>query len=105
MSSSLILWFKECSYKNKDIVGGKCSSLGELYYLSRDITFDIADGFSITTNLYDEFIKEHNLIETIKETLDNVDTTNIDELNVCSDNLKQIITQSKMSDRHISIIE
>ena len=44
MSSSLILWFKECSYKNKDIVGGKCSSLGELYYLSRDITFDIADG-------------------------------------------------------------
>ena len=105
MSNSLILWFKECSYKNKDIVGGKCSSLGELYYLSRDITFDIADGFSITTNLYDEFIKEHNLIETIKKTLDNVDTTNIEELNVCSDKLKQIITQSKMSDRHISIIK
>ena len=35
----LILWFKECSYENKNLVGGKCSSLGELYHLSEKINF------------------------------------------------------------------
>ena len=30
-----ILSFKYCSYKNKNLVGGKCSSLGELYNLSQ----------------------------------------------------------------------
>ena len=32
-----ILWFKDCSYKNKELVGGKCSSLGELYKLSEPL--------------------------------------------------------------------
>ena len=34
-----IVWFKDCSYKNKHLVGGKCSSLGELYHLSETIHF------------------------------------------------------------------
>ena len=28
-----IIEFKDCSYKNKHLVGGKCSSLGELFDL------------------------------------------------------------------------
>ena len=46
------IWFKDCSYKNKDLVGGKCSSLGELCHLAKMLNFDIADGFAITTDLY-----------------------------------------------------
>ena len=46
-----ILWFKDCSYHNKNIVGGKNASLGELYKLSKKINFSIADGFAITTNI------------------------------------------------------
>ena len=56
-----IIWFKDCSYKNKSMVGGKCSSLGELYHLSNTLNFDIADGFAITTAFYDEFIVNNNL--------------------------------------------
>ena len=48
-----ILWFKDCSYKNKNLVGGKCCSLGELYHLSKKLGFEIADGFCTTINLYD----------------------------------------------------
>ena len=50
-----ILWFKDCNYRNKNLVGGKCSSLGELYNFSKIMGFLIADGFAITTRLYDDF--------------------------------------------------
>jgi phosphoenolpyruvate synthase/pyruvate phosphate dikinase len=63
---SLILWFKDCSYKNKNIVGGKCSSLGELYNLSQKIGFSIADGFAITTIFYDIYLEQNNLTTIIE---------------------------------------
>jgi phosphoenolpyruvate synthase/pyruvate phosphate dikinase len=53
-----ILSFKDCSYKNKNLVGGKCSSLGELYHLSQILNFNIADGFAITTDLYDNLLNK-----------------------------------------------
>jgi pyruvate,water dikinase len=65
-----ILWFKDCSYKNKSMVGGKCSSLGELYHLSSALHFDIADGFAITTAFYDEFIINNNLESVIAAKLE-----------------------------------
>ena len=61
-----LLWFKDCSYQNKVLVGGKCSSLGELYKLSEELGFKIADGFAITTSLYDKFIiqkRDDNIIQ------------------------------------------
>lgn len=64
-SKTDIIWFKDCSYKNKSMVGGKCSSLGELYHLSNALNFDIADGFAITTAFYDEFIINNNLENVI----------------------------------------
>ena len=36
-----ILWFKDCSYKNKNLVGGKNASLGELYHLSKKLAPDV----------------------------------------------------------------
>ena len=33
----VIYWFSECSYSNKELVGGKNSSLGELYNLSKKL--------------------------------------------------------------------
>lgn len=45
MPDTNIVWFKGCSYKNKELVGGKCSSLGELYKLSEQL------GFKTPTNL------------------------------------------------------
>ena len=46
-----IIWFKDCSYENKLLVGGKNASLGELYHLSKKLNFKIANGFAITTIL------------------------------------------------------
>ena len=60
-----ILWFKDCSYTNMHLVGGKNSSLGELHRLSSALQFNIADGFAITTRVYDAFLSENHLTERI----------------------------------------
>ena len=51
------LWFSKCNYKNKNLVGGKNASLGELYHLSKKYNFNISNGYCITTKLYLDFVK------------------------------------------------
>lgn len=106
--SQNIIWFKDCSYKNKHLVGGKCSSLGELYNLSNKINFSIADGFSITTVLYDEFIKYNNLNELIEKKINDINndlTENIKNLDTISKELRDMIISSNFSEEHYNEIQ
>lgn len=93
-----ILEFKDCSYENKNLVGGKNSSLGELYHLSKILNFNISDGFAITTKLYDNFIHQNNLNDFIKNTLDTVDVENVKELEDKSRKLIEKIVDGKFND-------
>ncbi len=87
-----ILKFKECSYKNKNLVGGKCSSLGELYHLSQQLNFNVADGFALTTLLYDKFIEQNNLNNIIKDTLNKINYDDIKNIENESNKLIQLIS-------------
>jgi len=75
-----VLWFKDCNYSNKELVGGKNASLGELNRLAQKINFNIADGFAITTVLYDDFLKINNLEKKIEELLININYDDLEEL-------------------------
>lgn len=99
-----LIWFKDCSYKNKNLVGGKCSSLGELYKLSEEVGFKIADGFAITTSLYDTFITQNGLNNIIEKTLDNIDTYDIKDLECSSYLLKKLITNGRFTNEQINKI-
>ena len=99
-----IVWFKDCSYKNKHLVGGKCSSLGELYMLSKKYGFMIADGFAISTILYDNFIEYNNLTQIIDDKISTIDVTNIKELESESDYLKNLIINAEISKEHTELI-
>lgn len=100
-----ILWFRDCSHKNKHLVGGKCSSLGELYDLARYIGFEIANGFAITTELYDDFIEHNNLSKEIESALNKLDYNNLDKIEEVSERLKGLILKAQYSEYHISSIE
>ncbi len=102
--SDFIIWFKDCSYKNKHFVGGKCSSLGELYHLSRKINFDIADGFALTTKLYDAFIEQNGFGEHIQQTLESIDIENIEELERESERLRERIISGNFNPTQIETI-
>ncbi len=100
----LLLWFKDCSFKNKNIVGGKCSSLGELYNISNKIGFSVADGFALTINLYDLYLKQNNLIDIIKNKLDNININDYDDLNKISLELRNLIINGKFTQEQIDLI-
>ena len=100
-----VIEFKDCSYKNKNIVGGKCSSLGELYKLSQLLNFNIADGFALTTNLYDTFIEQNNLNKIINDTLNKLNYEDINELEEESNNLINKITNSQFNNEQINLIK
>ena len=78
-----VIRFKECGYQNKKLVGGKSSSLGELYRLSKKGGFNIADGFSTTTILFDTFLHYNKLkqfIDTQLLTITSIDVTQITKI-------------------------
>jgi pyruvate,water dikinase len=102
---NLIIWFKDCSYKNKNIVGGKSSSLGELYHLSQKIGFSISDGFCVTTNLYNLFLEQNNLTSLIVNISNNIDVENIEELEEKSNQLRNLICEGKFTEDQIKEIE
>ena len=100
-----IVDFKDCSYKNKNLVGGKNSSLGELYTLSQKLNFSIADGFAITTQLYDTFIQQNNFEDFIQEQLNLVNINNIKDLEKISNTLISKIISGEFTDEQRSEIE
>ena len=99
-----IIEFKDCSYKNKNLVGGKCSSLGELYHLSQYLNFNIADGFAISTILYDKFIEQNNLSNLIEKSLDEIDYDKLDDIENKSKILIDKITKGTFNDSQIEEI-
>jgi pyruvate,water dikinase len=101
---SLIFWFRDCSYKNKNVVGGKCSSLGELHRLSQKINFSIADGFAITTDFYDMFLEQNNITKIIEENLEKIDINNIEELEIESEKLRNFIIDGNFTDKQMKLI-
>lgn len=100
-----LIWFKDCSYQNKNLVGGKCSSLGELCKLSEKLGFKIADGFAITTSLYDAFINQNGLGNIIEKTLDKIDANNIKDLECSSYLLKKLIISGEFTKNQIENIK
>jgi len=99
-----IIWFKDCSYENKHLVGGKCSSLGELHSISKRIGFSIGDGFAITIDMYDDFVKYNDLEGKIATMVKEIDTTNIKELEEKSKALRSVISQATFSKQHTDLI-
>lgn len=102
-----IIWFKDCFYGNKHLVGGKNASLGELLNLSNKLSFNIADGFAITVNMYDDFINQNHLLERIKENLNlfnESDEADLDVLNKCSDDIKSLILSGNFTKDQVILI-
>ena len=99
-----IIWFKDCSYSNKNLVGGKCSSLGELVNISKRIGFSVGDGFALTINFYDSFIKNNNLQIKIDELLKKLDNENLNELNNISLSIKKLILESDFNEQEKNLI-
>jgi len=93
-----IIQFRDCCYDNKHLVGGKCSSLGELTRLSQQLNFEVADGFAITTDMYDTFIRENSVHEFIENTVKEIDYENLSDIEEKSAHLIKVISNGEFNE-------
>lgn len=93
---SKILWFQECTFQNSNLVGGKSSSLGELHRIPQ---INSADGFAITTEFYDDLLRNNSInlfIETFyTETVSK--SLSLSDLNKLSEILKTKIKECQFT--------
>lgn len=79
-SKPLVLDFSEVGANDVALVGGKCSSLGELF---RELTTQgvrAVDGFSTTSHAYEMLLVTGGLRQNLKKLLKGLDVNDLDEL-------------------------
>lgn len=101
---SNIIWFRDCHHGLQELVGGKNSSLGELYNLSQRLDLNIADGFAITTRMYNNFLEYNHLDVKIKDKLSTLDCDNLEQLQAGSKYLQELFHQARFSSEDSQVI-
>jgi pyruvate,water dikinase len=93
-----IKFFNEILNIDVSIVGGKNASLGEMYQKLVPLGVRIPNGFAVTAEGYDYFIKSNNLDGKIKKALNNLDTKNIRSLQGVGEQIRNLIKNGKIPD-------
>ena len=76
MGSPVVCWFEECRKDSVPLVGGKCSSLGELIGAG----VRVPPGFALTTEGYRRFMAEAGIAADIQSLLRRVDASDAGRL-------------------------
>lgn len=88
---SYVLWFKEIGIRDIPLVGGKNASLGEMLQRLTPKGINIPDGFAVTAEAYKYFIKHNNFQPSIKEFLSGIDKSNVDDLKIRGEKIRNLI--------------
>ncbi|MEZ4743840.1 MAG: phosphoenolpyruvate synthase [Bdellovibrionota bacterium] len=91
-----IRWFDEITIKDIPTVGGKTASLGEMYQNLKAKGISIPNGFGITASAYWLFLKENNILDQIKSTLDDADLSQAIELQKVGKSIRQAILDASI---------
>jgi pyruvate,water dikinase len=86
-----IKFFSEITAKDTPLVGGKNANLGEMYNKLADAGVPVPNGFAVTAEGYDYFIKFNNLEEKIHNVLKGLDTHNIEDLHKRGEEIRNLI--------------
>jgi pyruvate, water dikinase len=88
----LITFFKDIDKHDIPLVGGKGANLGEMWGAG----FPVPNGFAVTVESYDIFLKRNAIAEKINELLKPVDVNDSDELDKVSQKVQRIVENSEM---------
>ncbi len=93
MKNQDILWFKEISFDDTNLVGGKGANLGEMYNLG----IPVPNGFVVSVNTYFQFVKENDLKPKIENILKSTDVDQPDQLLTASKQIRALIKKSPIN--------
>ncbi len=88
----IVAFFKDIDKDSLPLVGGKAANLGEMVREG----FPVPNGFAVTVEGYDIFLKENNLAEEIYSRLESVDVENSEELQRTAEGIQRLITKSEV---------
>ncbi|MBI2176242.1 phosphoenolpyruvate synthase [Candidatus Woesearchaeota archaeon] len=77
---ALILWFDEIAIEDTPLVGGKNSSLGEMYHELGRKGVRIPNGFAITATAYRLFMKEAGIEKRVKRILSGLNARDVEKV-------------------------
>ena len=82
-----VCWFEECNKDSVALVGGKCSSLGELI----NAGVRVPPGFALTTHGYAQFMREAGIQPEVTALLKGLDHEDMDKLEDASRIIREMI--------------
>ena len=89
----LVCWFEDCDKNSVSLVGGKCSSLGELIHAG----VRVPPGFALTTEGYRAFMAPSGIEREMKLLLQNLDCQNLEALERASASIRAAIEAQPFS--------
>jgi pyruvate,water dikinase len=89
----VVCWFEECRKDSVPLVGGKCSSLGEL--ISAGVR--VPPGFALTTEGYRRFMAEAGIDREVASLLSGVDAQDLEALEKISVQIRAVIEAQPFS--------
>ncbi len=89
-----IKWFREISMDDLPLVGGKNASLGEMFQALTPKGIKVPDGFAITVDAYWDLLEYNNLRERIREILEDLDTSDMEDLAARGKRVRDLIYYS-----------
>ncbi len=89
----LVCWLEECRKDSVPLVGGKCSSLGELI----NAGVRVPPGFALTTEGYRRFMAEAGIAREVAGMLKRIDTEDLDALEGASASVRARIEEQPFS--------
>ena len=92
-SGPIISWFEEVNKDSVALVGGKCSSLGELI----NAGVRVPPGFAVTTRGYRQFMEEAGIQEEVGALLRGLDHQDMDRLEAASCEIRSMVESRPIS--------
>ena len=89
----LVCWLEECRKESVPLVGGKCSSLGELI----NAGIRVPPGFALTTEGYRHFMADAGIEREVQALLAGLDAQDLDALEKTSAAIRELIESHSFS--------
>jgi pyruvate, water dikinase len=91
----LILWFRELSRKDVGLVGGKNSSLGEMFSNLTQKGINVPDGFATTSFAYWYFLEKNNLTPKLKAIFEKLNVKDVRSLQEVGKRARNLIMDAE----------
>ncbi len=95
-----VAFFEDLTKEDVDIAGGKGANLGEL----TRVGIPVPPGFVVTSQTYDNFMKDTGIFDEVMELLDTLDVNDNKELQETSKKIKKIIVNTEMPEETQTLI-